>query len=81
MEETLPPLDELQRYNAAAQSEEAGAGDLSGLIQNLQTDGGAEAVLPKFAKGDRVVAVEGEQQRTGVLLVWGLGCGVGWRRP
>ncbi|GAB4821977.1 hypothetical protein N2152v2_009023 [Parachlorella kessleri] len=60
-EETLPPLDELQRYNAAAQTEEAGTTDLAGLIQNLQTDGsGVEAALPKFAKGDKVIVIEGD---------------------
>ena len=45
----------------AAQSEEAGAADLTGLIQNLQTEGGGEGVAPKFAKGDKVVAIEGER--------------------
>ena len=45
----------------AAQTEEAGTTDLAGLIQNLQTDGsGAEAALPKFAKGDKIIVIEGE---------------------
>ncbi|PRW59844.1 transcription elongation factor SPT5-like protein 1 [Chlorella sorokiniana] len=64
LQESLPPLDELQKFNAAAQSEDAGPTDLAGIMQNLQTEGGAgegsAAPAPKFEKLDRVLVVEGD---------------------
>lgn len=67
--ESLPPLDELQKFNAASQAEDGGAGgggDLAGLIHGLQEGGAAEAggtgaAGPRFEKGDRVLVVEGER--------------------
>ncbi|EFN50704.1 hypothetical protein CHLNCDRAFT_142577 [Chlorella variabilis] len=64
LQEALPPLDELQKFNAAAQSDEGGGTDLASLVQTLQAEGGegggAASVAPKFEKGDRVLVVEGD---------------------
>jgi hypothetical protein len=62
LQEALPPLDELQKFNAAAQTDEAAGGDLASLVQNLQTEGGeaaAAAAASFFEKNDRVLIVEG----------------------
>ena len=65
---TLPPLDELQRFNAAAQSDEGGAGgDLGSMLTGMQAEGGgggggAVLAVPKFEMGDRVLVTEGERR-------------------
>jgi transcription elongation factor SPT5 len=71
-ETSLPPLDELQRFNAAA-ADDGGAGgaapgrpgDLAALVAGLAGEGGGEELAAaagrgRFAKGDRVVVTEGE---------------------
>lgn len=60
LEESLPPLDELQRFNAAAQGE-AAADDLASLVQNLATEGdGSAAPRHNFNKGDKVIIINGD---------------------
>ena len=66
LEETLPPLDELQRFNAAQQDGDGdgGGGDLTSLVQELGVEGTAAleqvAANAKFVKGDRVIVREGD---------------------
>lgn len=69
LELVMPPLDELQRFNGAAQGQAAAADDLASLVQNLATDGtengggGLASLAPpttKFIKGDNVVVTEGD---------------------
>lgn len=63
--QALPPLDELQKFNAASHSDEGGAGaaaggDLAGLVQAEAAAGGAVgAAAHKFEKGDRVMVTDG----------------------
>ncbi|KAG7669634.1 hypothetical protein Ndes2437B_g05814 [Nannochloris sp. 'desiccata'] len=70
LEEGLPPLDELQRFNAAQNdgddgvSGSGGAGaDLTRLVQDLGVDAAAaleDAANAKFIKADRVMVREGD---------------------
>lgn len=74
LELEMPPLDELQRFNGAAQGQVAAADDLASLVQNLATDGtedgggnggggGLASLAPpttKFIKGDNIVVTEGD---------------------
>jgi transcription elongation factor SPT5 len=73
LEEGLPPLDELQRFNAAqndgddgASGSGAGGGataDLTKLVQELGVDAAAaleDAANAKFIKADRVMVREGD---------------------
>jgi len=67
LEEGLPPLDELQRFNAAqndGNEESGGAGaDLTRLVQDLGVDAAAaleDAANAKFIKSDRVIVREGD---------------------
>lgn len=68
LEDGLPPLDDLQRFQAAAQGgggggagDRAGAADLAGLVQSLTTEGEGQggAAPTRFAKGDLVLVVQG----------------------
>lgn len=58
----IPPLDELQRFQAAQQDENRGTNDLESLVESLQKDGiDIEAAqVAKFKTGDRVIAVDGD---------------------
>ncbi|KAK2076003.1 hypothetical protein QBZ16_001339 [Prototheca wickerhamii] len=65
--EGVPPLDELQRFQAAATTGAKGAAapaeDLASLVRSLTTaEGGAGggAAGPAFAKGDTVLVVQGD---------------------
>ncbi|RMZ52246.1 hypothetical protein APUTEX25_001636, partial [Auxenochlorella protothecoides] len=69
LEDGLPPLDDLQRFQAAAQGgggggagDRAGAADLAGLVQSLTTEGEGQggAAPTRFAKGDLVLVVQGD---------------------
>jgi transcription elongation factor SPT5 len=71
LEEGLPPLDELQRFNAAQNDGDEGASgsgggataDLTRLVQDLGVDAAAaleDAANAKFIKGDRVMVREGD---------------------
>lgn len=66
LEDGIPPLDELQRFNSAQQDGDdgmGGAGDLTSLVQDLGVEGTAAleaAVNARFEKGDRVIVREGD---------------------
>ncbi|KAK9820946.1 hypothetical protein WJX81_001276 [Elliptochloris bilobata] len=66
LEEALPPLDELQRYNqvgaaARAEGDASAGGELAQLVESLATDGDAAAVAAlRFSKDDKVRVVEGD---------------------
>ena len=65
VEEGLPPLDELQRFNSAQQDGDDGGagGDLTSLVQDLGVEGTAAleaAVKARFEKGDRITVREGD---------------------
>ncbi len=72
LEDGLPPLDELQRFNAAQNDGDDGASgsgaggataDLTRLVQDLGVDAAAalaDAANAKFIKGDRVMVREGD---------------------
>lgn len=79
LEDGLPPLDDLQRFQAAAQGgggggagDRAGAADLAGLVQSLTTEGEGQggAAPTRFAKGDLVLVVQGGGRGPG----WLTGC-------
>lgn len=64
----LPPLEELQRFNAAATEKRGGRGgrdDLEALVEGLEGEGltsleAASLAKARFVKGDRVKVVEGD---------------------
>lgn len=61
VEETMPPLDEIQRFGAVSQEDGAGATDLASLMQDLEKEGGLDAAMrTRFQKGDRVIVTEGD---------------------
>lgn len=74
LQEALPPLDELQAFNAARQGDAnrakedgdgvtAAGGELASLVKDLGMDDAAvleAASVVKFSKGDRVIVVEGD---------------------
>ncbi|KAK9811747.1 hypothetical protein WJX72_009461 [[Myrmecia] bisecta] len=66
LEEAMPPLDELQRFNqvgqAHKQDDHLGNAELASLINSISTEEEARGSQPvvQYAKGDKVIVVEGD---------------------